>query len=173
MDGGQIFLSASVGVASTGELLHDADLALRYAKQRGKNRVEQYQANYDELLRRRGTLTGELRHAIDRDQLRLVFQPVVALPSMRPVGCEALLRWTHPELGPVRPDEFIPVAEESGLINRIGAWVLENACRQLADWLADGHDIWMSVNLSPKELHNADYAAQVADILTELGLSRV
>ncbi|GAA4592213.1 hypothetical protein GCM10023107_22640 [Actinoplanes octamycinicus] len=170
VDGGQIFLSASVGVASTGELLHDADLALRYAKQRGKNRVEQYQAGYDELLRRRGTLTGELRHAIDRGQLRLVFQPVVALPSMRPVGCEALLRWTHPELGPVRPDEFIPVAEESGLINRIGAWVLENACRQLADWLAAGHDIWMSVNLSPKELHNADYAAQVADILTELGV---
>ncbi|GAA2672151.1 hypothetical protein Apa02nite_072100 [Actinoplanes palleronii] len=170
VDGGQIFLSASVGVASTGELLHDADLALRYAKQRGKNRVEQYQAGYDELLRRRGTLTGELRHAIDRDQLRLVFQPVVALPSMRPVGAEALLRWTHPELGPVRPDEFIPVAEESGLINRIGAWVLEQACRQLADWLAAGHDIWMSVNLSPKELHNADYAAQVADILAELGV---
>ncbi|WP_370644312.1 putative bifunctional diguanylate cyclase/phosphodiesterase [Actinoplanes sp. L3-i22] len=170
VDGGQIFLSASVGVASTGELLHDADLALRYAKQRGKNRVEQYQAGYDELLRRRGTLTGELRHAIDRDQLRLVFQPVVALPSMRPVGAEALLRWTHPELGPVRPDEFIPVAEESGLINRIGAWVLEQACRQLADWLAAGHDIWMSVNLSPKELHNADYPRQVADILTELGV---
>ncbi|GLW28950.1 putative bifunctional diguanylate cyclase/phosphodiesterase [Actinoplanes regularis] len=170
VDGGQIFLSASIGVASTGELLHDADLALRYAKQRGKNRVEQYQAGYDELLRRRGTLTGELRHAIDRDQLRLVFQPVVALPSMRPVGAEALLRWTHPELGPVRPDEFIPVAEESGLINRIGAWVLEQACRQLADWLAAGHDIWMSVNLSPKELHNADYAAQVADILAELGV---
>ncbi|SLM04075.1 diguanylate cyclase [Actinoplanes sp. SE50/110] len=170
VDGGQIFLSASVGVASTGELLHDADLALRYAKQRGKNRVEQYQAGYDELLRRRGTLTGELRHAIDRDQLRLVFQPVVALPSMRPVGAEALLRWTHPELGPVRPDEFIPVAEESGLINRIGAWVLENACRQLADWLAAGHDIWMSVNLSPKELHNADYAGQVAEILADLGV---
>ncbi|GAA2904466.1 hypothetical protein Acy02nite_60200 [Actinoplanes cyaneus] len=170
VDGGQIYLSASVGVASTGELLHDADLALRYAKQRGKNRVERYQAGYDELLRRRGTLTGELRHAIDRDQLRLVFQPVVALPSMRPVGAEALLRWTHPDLGPVRPDEFIPVAEESGLINRIGAWVLENACRQLADWLAAGHDIWMSVNLSPKELHNADYAAQVADILAELGV---
>jgi diguanylate cyclase (GGDEF)-like protein len=170
VDGGSIFLSASIGVADTGELLHDADLALRYAKQRGKNRVERYQAGYDELLRRRGTLQGELRHAIDRNQLRLVFQPVVALPSMRPVGAEALLRWTHPELGAVRPDEFIPVAEESGLINRIGAWVLEQACRQLADWLAKGHDVWVSVNLSPKELHNADYAAQVADVLAELGV---
>ncbi|RAK26927.1 diguanylate cyclase/phosphodiesterase [Actinoplanes lutulentus] len=167
VDGGSIFLSASLGVADTGELLRDADLALRYAKQRGKNRVERYQAGYDELLRRRGTLQGELRHAIDRDQLRLVFQPVVALPSMRPVGAEALLRWTHPELGAVRPDEFIPVAEESGLINRIGAWVLEQAVVQLAEWLAKGHDVWVSVNLSPKELHNADYAAQVADVLAE------
>ncbi|MEV6298543.1 bifunctional diguanylate cyclase/phosphodiesterase [Actinoplanes sp. NPDC051861] len=170
VDGGPMFLSASVGVADTGELLHDADLALRYAKQRGKNRVERYQAGYDELLRRRGTLQGELRHAIAREQLRLVFQPVVALPSMRPVGAEALLRWTHPDLGPVRPDEFIPVAEESGLINRIGAWVLEQACKQLADWLAKGHDVWVSVNLSPKELHNADYAAQVADVLAEYGV---
>ncbi|MDI6097728.1 bifunctional diguanylate cyclase/phosphodiesterase [Actinoplanes sp. NEAU-A12] len=170
VDGGSIFLSASLGVAATGELLHDADLALRYAKQRGKNRVESYQHEYDELLRRRGILTGELRHAIDRNQLHLVFQPVVALPSMRPLGGEALLRWTHPELGRVAPVEFIPVAEESGLINRIGAWVLEQACKQLAEWLANGHDIWLSVNLSPKELHNSDYAAQVADVLAEYGV---
>ncbi|GAA1631816.1 putative bifunctional diguanylate cyclase/phosphodiesterase [Actinoplanes couchii] len=170
LDGGQIFLSASLGVAATGELLHDADLALRYAKQRGKNRVEQYQAGYDELLRRRGTLTGELRHAIDRGQLHLVFQPVVALPSMRPVGAEALLRWTHPELGKVGPVEFIPVAEESGLINRIGAWVLRESVRQLAEWRAAGHDVWLSVNLSPKELHDADYAGRVADVLAEYGV---
>jgi diguanylate cyclase (GGDEF)-like protein len=170
VDGGSIFLSASLGVAATGELLHDADLALRYAKQRGKNRVERYQQGYDELLRRRGTLTGELRHAIDREQLHLVFQPVVALPSMRPVGAEALLRWTHPELGRVAPLEFIPVAEESGLINRIGAWVLEEACKQLAEWRAKGHDVWLSVNLSPKELHDADYAGRVADVLAEYGV---
>ncbi|MFC3739858.1 putative bifunctional diguanylate cyclase/phosphodiesterase [Paractinoplanes deccanensis] len=170
VDGGSVFLSASIGVADTGELIRDADLALRYAKQRGKNRVERYQARYDELLRRRGTLESELRHAIDRDQLRLVFQPVVALPSMRPVGAEALLRWHHPTLGAVRPDEFIPVAEESGLINRIGAWVLEQACVQLADWLSRGHDVWVSVNLSPKELHAVDYAGQVADVLAEHGV---
>jgi diguanylate cyclase (GGDEF)-like protein len=175
--GGSVFLSASVGVAGsdpapgdTGELMRDADLALRYAKQRGKNRVERYQVRYDELLRRRSTLENELRHAIDRDELRLVFQPVVALPSMRPVGAEALLRWHHPTLGSVRPDEFIPVAEESGLINRIGSWVLRRACEQLAHWLADGHDVWVSVNLSPKELHAADYAGQVADVLAEQGV---
>ncbi|GIE93750.1 putative bifunctional diguanylate cyclase/phosphodiesterase [Paractinoplanes rishiriensis] len=170
VDGGSVFLSASLGVADTGELIRDADLALRYAKQRGKNRVERYQARYDELLRRRGTLEAELRHAIDREQLRLVFQPVVALPSMRPVGAEALLRWHHPTLGAVRPDEFIPVAEESGLINRIGSWVLVQACKQLSDWLAKGHDVWVSVNLSPKELHAADYAGQVADALAEHGV---
>ncbi|GIM95858.1 putative bifunctional diguanylate cyclase/phosphodiesterase [Paractinoplanes toevensis] len=174
VDGISVFLSASLGVAEglseAGELIRDADLALRYAKQRGKNRVERYQVRYDELLRRRGTLESELRHAIDREQLRLVFQPVVALPSMRPVGAEALLRWHHPTLGAVRPDEFIPVAEDSGLINRIGSWVLDNACKQLADWLAKGHDVWVSVNLSPKELHAADYAGQVADVLAEHGV---
>ena len=171
-----VFLSASVGVAGspapgdTGQLMRDTDLALRYAKQRGKNRVERYEKRYDELLRRHNVLEGELRHAIARGQLSLVYQPVVALPSMRIVGAEALLRWRHPELGPVRPDEFIPVAEESGLINRLGAWVLETACRQLAEWLAAGHDVWCSVNLSPRELHAADYAGQVADVLAEYGV---
>jgi diguanylate cyclase (GGDEF)-like protein len=174
--GGSVFLSASVGVAGSpapgesAELMRDADLALRYAKQRGKNRVERYQVRYDELLRRRSTLENELRHAIDRGELRLVFQPVVALPSMRPVGAEALLRWHHPTLGAVRPDEFIPVAEESGLINRIGSWVLQQSVRQLAAWLSAGHDVWVSVNLSPKELHAADYAGQVADVLAEHGV---
>jgi predicted signal transduction protein with EAL and GGDEF domain len=176
VDEASVFLSASVGVAGqsgpddTVELMRDADLALRYAKQRGKNRVERYDARYDELLRRRSTLENELRHAIERDELRLVFQPVVALPSMRPVGAEALLRWHHPTLGSVRPDEFIPVAEESGLINRLGAWVLRQACRQLAAWLAAGHDVWVSVNLSPRELHAADYPGQVADVLSEYGV---
>ncbi|WP_067505455.1 bifunctional diguanylate cyclase/phosphodiesterase [Actinoplanes sp. TFC3] len=173
---GPVFLSASVGVAGspapgdTGELMRDADLALRYAKQRGKNRVESYEKRYDELLRRHSVLENELRHAIDRDQLRLVFQPVVTLPSVRPVGAEALLRWTHPELGKVRPDEFIPVAEESDLICVLGSWVLDQACRQLSQWLAAGHDVWVSVNLSPKELHAADYACRVAGVLEKYGV---
>ena len=171
LPGGSVYVSASVGVAGspapgdTGQLMRDADLALRYAKQRGKSRVERYDARYDELLCRRSVLENELRHAIERDELHLVFQPVVALPSMRPVGAEALLRWQHPELGTVRPDEFIPVAEESGLISRLGEWVLHQACQQLSLWLAAGHDVWVSVNLSPKELHAADYAGLVADVL--------
>ncbi|MER7419686.1 bifunctional diguanylate cyclase/phosphodiesterase [Micromonospora peucetia] len=168
---GPVFLSVSIGVAGwAGEpdvelLLRHADLALRYAKQRGKNRIERYDAAYDRLLRRRTTLEHELRGAIERDELRLVFQPVASLPSVRPVGAEALLRWRHPVLGNVGPDEFIPLAEECGMIAKLGAWVLHQACHQLSRWLADGHDVWVSVNVSPRELHAPGYVVQVAEAL--------
>ncbi|MCX4473998.1 EAL domain-containing protein [Micromonospora sp. NBC_01655] len=169
--GGPVFLSVSIGVAGqpdepdTELLLRHADLALRYAKQRGKNRIEHYDVAYDQLLRRRTTVEHELRGAIERDELRLAFQPVASLPSVRPVGAEALLRWHHPELGNVRPDEFIPLAEECGMIAKLGAWVLHQACYQLSRWLADGHDVWVSVNVSPRELHAPEYVVQVAEAL--------
>ncbi|MGW0503618.1 putative bifunctional diguanylate cyclase/phosphodiesterase [Micromonospora sp. NPDC003241] len=168
---GPVFLSVSIGMAGWAEepdvelLLRHADAALRYAKQRGKNRIERYDGAYDRLLRRRTTLEHELRGAIERDELRLVFQPVASLPSVRPVGAEALLRWRHPELGNVRPDEFIPLAEECGMIAKLGAWVLHQACYQLSRWLAEGHDVWVSVNVSPRELHAAEYVVQVAEAL--------
>ncbi|WP_027658889.1 putative bifunctional diguanylate cyclase/phosphodiesterase [Salinispora fenicalii] len=168
---GPVFLSASIGIAGWARqpdvelLLRHADLALRYAKQCGKNRIERYDVAYDQLLSRRATLEHELRGAIERDELRLVFQPVASLPSVRPVGAEALLRWRHPELGAVRPDEFIPLAEECGMIAKLGAWVLDQACHQLSRWLADGHDVWVSVNVSPRELHAPAYVGQVADAL--------
>ncbi|MGI5213575.1 putative bifunctional diguanylate cyclase/phosphodiesterase [Plantactinospora sp. CA-290183] len=167
----QVFLSVSIGVADHGSapdveaMLRNADLALRYAKQRGKNRVERYDVAYDHLLRRRTTLEHEMRGAIERDELSLAFQPVVSVPSVRPVGAEALLRWHHPELGAVRPDEFIPLAEECGMIAKLGAWVLHQACHQLSIWLAEGHDVWVSVNVSPRELHAPEYVVQVADAL--------
>ncbi|WP_459839873.1 putative bifunctional diguanylate cyclase/phosphodiesterase [Catenuloplanes niger] len=170
-DGGVVFLSASIGMAAAetaGDvetLMRNADLALRYAKLRGKSRVERYRPAYDRTLRRRITLEHELRGAIERDELRVVFQPVVALPSARPVGAETLLRWTHPELGPVGPDEFIPAAEESELITKLGRWVLDQACRRLAEWLRDGYDVWVSVNVSPRELHAPDYVGHVAEAL--------
>ena len=168
---GQVFLSVSIGVADHASapdveaMLRNADLALRYAKQRGKNRIERYDVAYDHLLRRRTTLEHEMRGAVERGELHLAFQPVVAVPSVRPVGAEALLRWHHPELGSVRPDEFIPLAEECGMIAKLGAWVLHQACHQLSIWLADGHDVWVSVNVSPRELHAPEYVVQVADAL--------
>ncbi|XXG09655.1 bifunctional diguanylate cyclase/phosphodiesterase [Micromonospora sp. SH-82] len=176
--GGPVFLSVSIGVAGQGDqgpeataptdmqlMLRHADLALRYAKQRGKNRIERYDVAYDQLLRRRTTVEHELRGAIGRGELSLAFQPVASLPSVRPVGAEALLRWRHPELGRVGPDEFIPLAEESGMIASLGAWVLDQACGQLSRWLADGHDVWVSVNVSPRELHAPEYVRQVAEAL--------
>ncbi|TDB77299.1 EAL domain-containing protein [Micromonospora sp. KC723] len=168
---GPVFLSVSIGVAGqSGEadqaaLLRHADLALRYAKQRGKNRIERYDGAHDQQLLRRTRVEHELRGAIERDELSLVFQPVASLPSVRPVGAEALLRWRHPELGSVRPDEFIPLAEECGMIAKLGAWVLHQACWQLSRWLADGHDVWVSVNVSPRELHAPEYVVQVAEAL--------
>jgi diguanylate cyclase (GGDEF)-like protein len=168
---GTVFLSVSIGLASCSSasdvttLMRNADLALRSAKQRGKNRVELYEVGYDQELRRRTTLEHELRGAIDRDELHLQFQPVVMLPSVRPVGAEALLRWNHPELGSVRPDEFIPVAEECGMIEKLDRWVLHQACHQLSRWLGEGHDVWVSVNVSPRELHRACYVEQVKEAL--------
>ena len=164
-------LSASIGLAGCGTaenipaLLRNADLSLRYAKQRGKSRVERYDAAYNTWLRRRTTLEDELRGAIERDELCLVYQPVIELLSGRPVGVETLLRWYHPTLGPVSPAEFIPVAEDAGMIERIDNWVLHQACHQLSRWMADGHHPWLSVNISIRELRLDNYVAQVTEVL--------
>jgi diguanylate cyclase (GGDEF)-like protein len=171
VDDTTVFLSASIGLAGDGSvtdvprLLHNADLSLRFAKQRGKNRVERYDAAYDRWMHRRTELEQELRGAIEREELSLVYQPVVALPDEHPVGVEALLRWHHPALGTVPPAEFVPVAEEFGLIGRIDRWVLHQACHQLSRWTADGHDAWLSVNISVRELHLPEYVAQLVEVL--------
>jgi diguanylate cyclase (GGDEF)-like protein len=171
VDGASMFLSASIGLAacSTADtiegLMRNADVALRFAKQRGKQRVEQYDLADDQFLRRRTELEHELRGAVDRGELMLVYQPVVHLPDGRVAGVEALLRWHHPRLGTVPPDEFIPLAEEAGLIHRLGEFVLHEACHQLSRWMADGHDLYLTVNVSPRELHTPEYATRVAEVL--------
>jgi diguanylate cyclase len=171
VSGGTIFLSTSIGLAPClgsqhiTTVLRNADLALRAAKQHGKNRVEEYDEVYDLANRKRNMIEQELRSAIERDELTLVYQPVVALPSVRPVGAEALLRWNHPQLGAVSPGDFIPIAEETGQIEMLGSWVLLRACQQLSRWVAAGHDVWVSVNVSPRELHSATYVARVKEVL--------
>ncbi|MEN3305545.1 MAG: diguanylate cyclase [Micromonosporaceae bacterium] len=171
VDGVAVFLSASIGLAGGAgatdvtTLLRDADVSLRFAKQRGKNRVERFDAAYEHWLRRRTTLEHELRGALERDELSLAYQPVLSLPDARPVGAEALLRWYHPGLGQVSPAEFIPVAEEAGLVGQLDRWVLHQACHQLSRWLADGHDVWLSVNISSRELHLPEYVPQVLEVL--------
>ena len=171
MDGSAVFLSASIGLAdgSTATdvptLVHNADLSLRFAKQRGKSRVERYDAAYDQWMRRRTSVEQELRGAIEREELSLVYQPVIQLPDGRPVGVEALVRWHHPKLGQVPPGEFIPIAEEAGLVTRVDRWVLHQACHQLSRWIADGHTPWVSVNISIRELHLPDYVNHVVEVL--------
>jgi EAL domain-containing protein (putative c-di-GMP-specific phosphodiesterase class I) len=95
----------------------------------------------------------------------LAYQPIVALPEGRVAGVEALLRWHHPTLGVVPPDEFVPLAEEAGLIEGLGAFVLHEACHQLARWLAEGHELYLAINVSVRELHTPEYAATVAEVL--------
>src|SRR5262249_15147458 len=140
-----------------GDLMRHADSALRFAKTRGKNRIERYDTAYAQWLRRRTTIEQELRGALDRGELSLAYQPVVALPDARMAGAEVLLRWHHPVLGAVSPAEFIPVADDCGLVVDLGAFVLNEACRQVARWAADGHDAWVSVNTSVRELRLTDY----------------
>ena len=139
--GGEHFVTASIGVAmptprhdSSDSLLRDADAAMYQAKQRGRARFELFDSAMRATAVKRLQTEAELRHAIERDELRLVFQPAIELESGRIVAAEALVRWQHPERGIVPPGDFIPVAEESGLIVPLGRWVMREAVRKAAHW---------------------------------------
>jgi diguanylate cyclase (GGDEF)-like protein/PAS domain S-box-containing protein len=178
LDGEQRFLSVSVGLRLTGpsaeqpeELLRDADAAMYRAKELGKGRTELFDASMRARAVERLDLESGLRHALERDEFRLVYQPEVALPEGRIIGVEALLRWDHPVHGVVSPMTFIPIAEQSGLIVPIGEWVLREACEQAMRWRATGHaDLIMSVNLSPRQLGTVDLVGTIAAVLADTGL---
>jgi diguanylate cyclase (GGDEF)-like protein/PAS domain S-box-containing protein len=168
----QLYVTVSTGIvvaspdATPITVLRDADAAMYQAKERGRGRA----ALFDEALRHRAAkrldIEMMLRHALERGEFRLVYQPVVSLPGDMPVGVEALLRWEHPERGTLSPTEFIPAAEETGLVVPIGAWVLEEAVRQLATWrrqLPGGTNLFMAVNLSPRQLLSGDLLARCRD----------
>ena len=179
LDANEHFVTTSIGIALAGggelpdELIRDADAAMYRAKERGRARYELF----DEVIRARTIarllIENDLRRAIERDELHVAYQPVVALHDSSIVGFEALLRWEHPQRGAIPPAEFIPVAEENGLIDRIGRWVLERACRQAAGWSLsrpDSAPIGISVNLSPAQLANRGFSATVAEVLASSGL---
>src|SRR5690606_7208067 len=129
---GMEYLTVSIGIArgdgtsTVEEILRAADLALRHAKRSGRGRVEWFDESLEYQMLRRLTFEHELRGAIERGELDLAYQPIVALTDSRPVGAEVLLRWRHPTLGPVNPAEFMPVAEDIGLITQIEEWVLHH-----------------------------------------------
>lgn len=161
--GAAIHVSCSVGIAmfpedgqDIDELLQHADVAMYEAKESGGNVSQFFSAEMTERVRSRMTLEAHLREAIDDDRLDLVYQPYVDAQTGQLVGVEGLLRWNSPELGAVPPSQFIPIAEETRLIIPIGAWVIDRACRQIAQWRAEGlGEIQVSINLSAVQLKDA------------------
>ncbi|GIH02688.1 bifunctional diguanylate cyclase/phosphodiesterase [Rhizocola hellebori] len=176
VDGVTVHLGASIGYAdsvtakSPKELMRNADLALRLAKQRGKSRIEAFDVAYDKTLQRRLVIEHDLRGSGKRKELSLAYQPIVDLASGRIVGAEALLRWQHPLLGAISPDEFVQIAEEAGLIGELGAWVIEHTCRELAASYRRGRTLWMSANVSLRELRAPRYADRIAATLRRHGV---
>jgi predicted signal transduction protein with EAL and GGDEF domain len=177
LDGREMFVSASVGVAlavdagATPEtLLRDSDVAMYRAKERGRGRVEVFDEALRTRIMERLDLENGLRRAIQRGELRVYYQPEVSLSQRRMVAVEALVRWEHPERGLLEPKEFVPLAEETGLIVEIGEWVLNEACRQIATWRSNGADIGVAVNVSARQLVQSDIVEVVRDALERSGL---
>ena len=174
----EAYTSVSLGIAVHSEaddhpqhLLRSADLALYRAKEQGRARFQVFDPRMHEEAVRRLRLETDLRRALERNQFRLHYQPVVSLDTGRIVAVEALLRWEHPERGLVPPGEFIHVAEEAGIISEISRWVLEQACRQCQSWRRDHGDdapesVW--VNLSMRQLAEGGLARQVSEVLQSL-----
>jgi diguanylate cyclase (GGDEF)-like protein len=168
-----IHVGASVGIAiapdhglDADELMKCADLALYQAKARGRGAYQLFEPEMEEEARSRHALEHDLRGALEAREFHLVFQPQVRLDSSELTGFEALLRWKHPSRGFVSPAEFIPIAEENGLIVPIGEWVLRTACATAASW----PDVTVAVNLSPVQFRSRGLAAMVTSALAEAGL---
>ena len=173
LDHQEIRLRATIGITlfpedgdSTEKLLQKAEQTMTLAKSRSRNRYQFYIASVDSEMRRRRELEKDLREALPRNQLYLVYQPQISYRDQRVVGVEALIRWQHPELGMVPPDQFIPLAEQNGNIVTIGEWVLDQACRQLREWHDQGFsELRMAVNLSTVQLHHSELPRVVNNLL--------
>ncbi|TGP24059.1 MULTISPECIES: EAL domain-containing protein [unclassified Mesorhizobium] len=145
-----------------------ADLALYKAKELGKNSWRLFEASMDAAFRNRQLMKADLRSAVQARELRVVYQPIVSMSTMRIASCEALCRWDHPDLGPISPSVFIPLAEEMGIISEISAFVLQAACAECAKWPAQTS---VSINLSAKDFRNRDVVQKVRDALAASGLA--
>ncbi|RWP89373.1 MAG: EAL domain-containing protein [Mesorhizobium sp.] len=145
-----------------------ADLALYKAKELGKNSWRLFEASMDAAFRNRQLMKADLRTAVESKGLRVVYQPIVAMSTMRIASCEALCRWDHPDLGPISPSIFIPLAEEMGIISEISTFVLQAACAECAKW---PDQTSVSVNLSAKDFRNRDVIQKVRDALAGSGLA--
>lgn len=179
IEGEEIFVTASVGITlfpadglSVDELLKNADTAMYHVKDNGKNMFQFYSQEMNARACKRLTLQNSLRHALERNEFRLYYQPKIDIASRKLTGMEALLRWAHPEKGLIGPDNFIPLAEETGLIVPIGEWVLQSACLQINSWEAQGYPpLRIAVNISPVQFKREDFAESIHRILEETGVN--
>ncbi|MEH1836996.1 MAG: EAL domain-containing protein [Nostoc sp.] len=181
LDGQEVFITASIGIALTSivdyenpeDLLRDADTAMYRAKVLGRAHYELFNSDMYANALARVQLETDLRRAIERQEFQVYYQPIVSLTSGSILGFEALLRWQHPERGLLNPADFIPLAEETGLIFSIGNWVLHEACRQMQAWRVCHHSNFLekiSVNLSLKQFSHPDLIEQIRQILHSTGL---
>jgi EAL domain-containing protein (putative c-di-GMP-specific phosphodiesterase class I) len=179
VDSHEIFVTASIGIslfprdaAEADTLQRNADNAMYRAKSRGKNRCEIFIPEMGAARLHRLEVETYLRRALERGEFCVHYQPQFDLQSGRLVGQEALLRWNHPKLGSIAPDQFIPIAEENGLIVPIGKWVLEEACRQTSSWQQAGYPLkGVSVNVSPLQFSRTDFVDTIDEVLNSSGLA--
>ena len=178
LSGTEVFVSASVGIASAGggenadELLRNADLAMYLAKSRGKGCYEMYEARMHARVLARLELEADLRRAIEHEEMRLRFQPIVELATGALAGVEALVRWQHPSRGLLGPIEFVSLAEETGIVVPLGTWVLREACRQARRWADEhpGRALTVTINISSRQLQHADFIETVQRALGDTGV---
>lgn len=174
----EVHISTSIGIAvypddgeQADEILRHADAAMYHAKSQGRNNFQFYTESMNKSSVELLALENNLHKAIENNQLCLYYQPQVSVVSGQLVGMEALIRWRHPEKGFISPGTFIPVAEETGMIMRIGAWVIREACEQGVRWLREGHRLHkISVNLSARQLKDEGLPNQIENILKETGM---
>lgn len=174
IDGHRLLTATSVGIAiaptdglSVVDIVKNADLALYNAKANGRNRCSFFEQGMDESARKRREIEMDLRNALGNDELMLYYQPLVNIETGKTVGYEALMRWEHPTRGLVMPDDFIYIAEETGLIVQLGEWVIRNAANEAASW---PDDLSISVNLSPAQMKSASLVSTVVNALAQSGL---
>lgn len=178
IDEREIMTTTSIGIAiypndgdSALTLLRNADLAMYEAKEAGRSTYRFYDPSIHAQSLRRLEIGRCLRGAVARNELRLVYQPLLNAQNGQIIGAEALVRWRHPDLGEVSPAEFIPIAEQSGLIIDIGSWVMRNACERLSEWLKIQPDFRMAINVSARQLHGPGFIKSVESVIQEYALS--
>jgi diguanylate cyclase (GGDEF)-like protein len=176
VDGQELALSASIGICTFPDdgsdaqtLLSNADIAMYRAKEQGRNRHCFYAAELNKLSQERLALEAALKHALQRDEIEIHYQPKIEFGGGRVTGVEALIRWRHPHLGLLLPDRFVPLAEETGLIVPIGYWTLRRVCERVCKWKEQGISLSVAVNLSASQFHQPELVKELAAILWSTG----